>query len=89
MASYSLQITRTAERQIEALPAADRRLVVAAIQGLSIEPRPRGCRKLLGQRDVFRLRVRRYRVIYSVDDEAITVLVLKVGHRKDVYRDLE
>ncbi|MFZ5471853.1 MAG: type II toxin-antitoxin system RelE family toxin [Myxococcota bacterium] len=89
MAVYRLKITRSAERQIESLPSADRRAVVTAIQGLAVDPRPRACRKLQGSRDAFRLRVRRYRVIYVVDDATITVLVLKVGHRKDVYRDLD
>ena len=89
MASYRIAITRTAERQIGELPVPDRRAVVIAVQALAMEPRPRGCRKLQGQGDVFRLRVRRYRVIYTIDDAQIAVLVLKVGHRKDIYRGIE
>lgn len=87
MANYRIEIARTAERQIEALPSADRGAVVRAIQALAAEPRPRGCRKLRGAEDVFRIRVRRCRVLYSVDDRTVLVIVLKVGHRKDVYRD--
>ena len=53
---------------------------------LAIEPRPRGARKLAGYDDVFRVRTGRYRVIYSVEEDRLVVLVLKIGHRKDVYR---
>jgi mRNA interferase RelE/StbE len=80
-----VQIVRSAERQIETLPERDRRLVLAAIQGLALEPRPYGCRKMKGS-DSWRLRVGRYRIIYDIDDFNVVVLVLKVGHRKDVYR---
>lgn len=69
------------------LAAADRARTVSAIQSLAGEPRPRGCRKLTGTNDVYRIRVRRYRVLYSIDDRRVAVLVLKLGHRKDVYRD--
>lgn len=86
MAVYRVLVAATAERQIESLQDADRRAVVAVIQSLAFEPRPRGCRKLRGQTATFRVRVGRYRVLYDVGDSTLTVLVLKVAHRKDVYR---
>ena len=52
---------------------------------LSDDPYPRGARKLLGYDDVFRIRVGTYRVLYSVSEAEVVVIVLKVGHRKDVY----
>jgi mRNA interferase RelE/StbE len=62
------------------------RRVSAAMLSLASEPRPRGCRKLLGYDDVFRLRVGRYRLLYSVSDDTVVIVILRVGHRRDVYR---
>jgi mRNA interferase RelE/StbE len=56
------------------------------IQALAINPRPVGCRKLEGYEATFRIRVGRYRILYDVLDERLVVIVLKVGHRRDVYR---
>ena len=86
MATYSVEVTSTAERQIRRLARADQIRVVRAIQALGRDPRPPGCRKMTGLDEVFRLRIGRYRVIYSVADRVLTVIVLKVGDRKDVYR---
>ena len=58
----------------------------SGIQALATEPFPHGIRKLTGADDVYRLRVGRYRVLYTVEAGRLVVLVLKVGHRKDVYR---
>ena len=86
MASYSVEVSSTAERQIRRLPRDDQIRVLRVIQALETEPRPPGCRKLAGYGDVFRVRVGRYRVLYSIADARLTILVLKVGERKDVYR---
>ncbi len=55
------------------------------IESLATEPRPPGCRKLVGASDHYRLRVGNYRIIYRVDDGKVTVLVLLLGHRREVY----
>lgn len=60
--------------------------VVAAIEALADEPRPRGSRKLAGFDDVYRIRVEAYRVIYGVEKYVVTITILKLGHRRDVYR---
>lgn len=57
-----------------------------AIVALAETPRPPGCRKLTGYEDVFRIRVGRYRILYSIEEDRVLVIVLKVGHRRDVYR---
>ncbi len=85
MASYSVRIRRTASKEIEALPLPDRRRVVSRIQGLAADPRPRGCEKLSGE-EKYRLRQGAIRVVYEIDDSDLVVMVVKVGHRKDVYR---
>ena len=85
MASYELEISRTAEKQLRRLARDDRARVVRAMFRLSDDPYPRGARKLLGYDDVFRIRVGTYRVLYSVSEAEVVVIVLKVGRRKDVY----
>ncbi len=86
MAKYDIEVSATAERQLRRLPRRDQLRVLKAIIRLAEEPRPTGCRKLSGYTDVFRIRVGRYRVIYSVSDRRLVVIVLKLGHRKDIYR---
>ncbi len=85
MASYSLQIKRSAVKEVEALPLKDRRRIVRKIQALARNPRPEGCEKLSGQ-DKYRLRQGDYRILYSVDDAAEAAVIVKIGHRRDVYR---
>ncbi|HET6577631.1 MAG TPA: type II toxin-antitoxin system RelE/ParE family toxin [Gemmatimonadales bacterium] len=85
MASYSLLIKPSAVKELEALPLKDRRKIVGRIQGLASEPRPHGSEKL-SSLEQYRVRQGDYRVVYSVDDDTRTVLVVKVGHRRDVYR---
>ena len=86
MASYRVEITASAEKALAGLPKADLARVVRAIAALSAVPRPAGCRRLKGHQDVYRIRVGLYRVLYTIDDRRIIVVVLKLGHRKDVYR---
>ena len=85
MAAYRILIKKSAEKEIIALPRGDRVRVVARISSLAENPRPEGSQRLSG-RDAYRLRVGRYRVIYTIADAVLVVEVIKVGHRKDVYR---
>ncbi len=85
MASYELLITRSAARELEELPAKDRRRIAAKIRGLATVPRPEGTEKLSGE-EKYRLRQGDYRVPYAIDDGARTVTIMKIGHRRDVYR---
>ncbi len=86
MTRYDIEISETAEKQLKKLQRGDQRRVARAIVALADEPRPRGSRKLSGYNDVFRIRVGRYRVTYSVSGNRLIVIILKIGHRKDVYR---
>ena len=85
MASYSLLIKPSAVKELETLPPKDRRRLITRIEGLAKAPRPHGCEKLTGV-EQYRVRQGDYRVVYSVDDERRIVLIVKVGHRPDVYR---
>ncbi len=86
MARYSLEIARTAEKQLRKLPADARTRVVRSMLALGEEPYPTGFRKLTGYDDVFRIRVGVYRVLYSVSGRRLVIIILKIGHRKDIYR---
>jgi mRNA interferase RelE/StbE len=85
VASYSVRITRSAEKEIARLPVAIRRLVVLRIGALATEPRPHGSQKLADD-DKYRIRQGDYRVVYTIRDAIVTVTVVRVAHRSDVYR---
>jgi len=86
MASYRIEVSATAEKQIRKLRREDQLRVLRAIRDLAGESRPSGSRKLRGYDDVFRIRIGTFRVIYSVEKDRLLILVLKVGHRRDIYR---
>jgi len=85
MASYSVFIVPVAEKQIASLQKRELRQVVAAIRSLADDPRPHGCEKL-SSLEKYRIRVGDYRVVYTIDDAIVRVVVVRVGHRRDVYR---
>lgn len=86
MVRYNIEISRTAEKRLKKLNRRDQRRVARAILALADDPRPQGSRKLTGYDDVFRIRVGRYRVLYSVSGKKLVIIILKIGHRKDVYQ---
>ena len=85
MASYKLLIKPSAGKDLEAVPRKDRARIIERISELASDPRPSGSEKLSGD-DRYRVRQGAYRVVYSVDDATRIVIVVKIGHRKDVYR---
>jgi len=86
MTEYRIEVSATAERQIRKLSGRYQQRVINVIKQLGVEPRPRGCRKLQGYDDVYRLRTGVFRILYSVEDGRLLILVMKVGHRKGIYR---
>ena len=86
MARYRIRISRSAEKALKKLPRDARERIVPAIVGLGENPFPPGVRKLLGYDDVFRVRVGNYRILYSISELELIIIVLKIGHRGDVYR---
>lgn len=85
MASYNVRIKRSAARELEAVPLKDRRRLVARIEALRTDPRPVGVQKLTGE-EKYRLRQGDYRVLYEILDQDLLVTVVRIGHRRDVYR---
>lgn len=83
---YAIQMVASAARALQKMPNATRVRIARAIDGLAEDPFPPNVRKLQGEEHAYRIRVGDYRVIYDVLHEQVVVLVLRVGHRKDVYR---
>lgn len=81
---YTVIIKRTAQKQILSLPKIYYDKVKKAIFALETNPRPVGCVKLTGSDDVYRIRVGIYRIVYSIEDGQLTIIVFDVEHRKDV-----
>jgi mRNA interferase RelE/StbE len=86
MAAYRVVLTPAAERQLGKLSSQAREMIAAALVALGRNPRPPGCSKLSGADDLWRIRVRQYRVIYQILDDQLIVVIVKIGDRKDVYR---
>jgi mRNA interferase RelE/StbE len=84
--AYTLQFKPLALRQLEKLPRDVQKRLAAKIETLRADPFPPGCKKMEGVPDVWRIRAGDYRVVYQVHRGILLVLVLTVGHRKDVYR---
>jgi mRNA interferase RelE/StbE len=83
---YRVSIKRSAVKEIEAIPQKkERQRIIQRIGQLAKDPRPTGSKKLSGH-DRYRIRQGSYRIVYSIEDNELVVVVVKVGHRKDVYR---
>jgi mRNA interferase RelE/StbE len=85
MASYEIEITRTAEKQLRRLSRGDQQRLARAMLALGDDPLPRGARKLAGYDDVFRIRIGAYRILYSLARKRLVILILEVGHRREVH----
>jgi mRNA interferase RelE/StbE len=85
MAAYSLFFKESVQKDLDGIPKKDLRKILSRVKSLAGDPRPQGCEKLTGQ-DRYRLRQGRYRIVYAVQDEERAVTIVKVGHRKDIYR---
>ena len=83
--SYTVEIVRSAVRNLNKIPVDDRNRIIDAIRGLADNPRPPGCRKLTG-REAWRVRIGSYRVIYEIHDSRLTVLIVAAGKRSEIYR---
>ncbi|MEX1231719.1 MAG: type II toxin-antitoxin system RelE/ParE family toxin [Planctomycetaceae bacterium] len=82
---YDLIIKSSAEKEMDRLSARVRGRIVAALEKLRSNPRPRGCLKLKGDDELWRIRVGDYRVIYTIQDDVLIVMVVRVALRRDVY----
>jgi mRNA interferase RelE/StbE len=86
--TYSVFFHPAAKRELSRLLPADQRRVLAEITSLTDNPRPRGCAKLAGFRNVWRIRVGAYRVVYRIGNAELIVEIIRIAHRREVYRGL-
>ena len=85
--TYRIEIIKAAARQLEVLPESTGKRIDTKIRALAANPRPPGAKTLQGREGVhLRIRVGDYRVVYHIDDRALLVLVVRIGHRREVYR---
>ncbi|HWZ65321.1 MAG TPA: type II toxin-antitoxin system RelE/ParE family toxin [Patescibacteria group bacterium] len=85
---YKIQYKKSVEKDLRKLPAIQLKPIVTKISILSTNPRPNGSVKLRGTSDLFRIRHSDYRIIYQIRDEKLIILVIKVGHRREIYKDV-
>jgi mRNA interferase RelE/StbE len=88
MARYTIDVTRPAEKQIRALDPQVRARIEKTIDALAENPRPHGCQKMHGYENLYRARTGDWRVVYEIRDNVLLVLVVAVGHRREIYRGL-
>ena len=85
MAAYKIYFRASVEKDFASIPRSDVKKILQRIKTLAENPRPPGCERLTGQ-ERYRVRQGRYRIVYSIHDDELTVWIVKVGHRKDIYR---
>lgn len=85
MSKYQIRLAQSVAKKLSKLPADIENRIIDSVQCLIYDPRPSGCKKLKGQ-DGYRIRVGDYRVIYQIKDNILTVFILDIGHRKDIYQ---
>ena len=89
MNHYKIEFDRRVKSDLKSVPTQDIKRIKAAISHLSSNPRPPGCKKLKGKKhEYFRIRVGNYRVVYTIEDEVLLIIVVRVGHRKEIYQNL-
>ena len=86
MSDYSINFVRSARKELERLTSREVSRIFARIEALTKDPRPKGCQKLVGESKLWRIRIGDYRVIYSIDDQTMSIDIMQVRHRSDVYR---
>ncbi len=84
--AYTIEFAASALREFNALERATQRRIATRIDALASNPFPAGVKKLQGKTDLYRIRIGDYRVLYRVDGKRVLIVILKVGHRRDVYR---
>ena len=82
---YKLFIEKSAQKELSKIPRSDQDRIINSVHNLAEKPRPSGVKKLSG-RDAWRLRVGNYRVIYEIHADKLVILIISIGHRKDIYR---
>jgi mRNA interferase RelE/StbE len=85
MAKYRIEIKKSAVKELNKLQPQDLKIIIQKIQDLADDPRPTGCKKLTGD-EKYRIRSGQYRILYKIEDDVLVIYIVKIAHRRDVYR---
>ena len=85
MDEYRIEIKKSAAKELEKIKGKDQERIIARIRGLAQDPRPTNSKKLSGE-EKYRIRQGNYRILYQIFDDIVLVVVVKIGHRRDVYK---
>ncbi len=85
MTVYEVLLSKAARKQLDSLPTFIHNKIIEDIYRLAEVPRPAGCKKLKGYKNAYRIRVGNYRIIYEPVDKVLLILVVAIGHRKEIY----
>jgi mRNA interferase RelE/StbE len=85
VANYKILIKPSAVKELKKIPKKELKKITDRIQALSSDSRPPGCEKLAAQ-NAYRIRQGTYRIIYTIEDDKLIILIIKIGHRRDIYR---
>jgi mRNA interferase RelE/StbE len=85
MAKYKIEIKKSAEKELNNSPHNDLKKIIQEITNLAENPRPSDCKKLTGE-EKYRIRSGKYRIFYLIEDNILMVYIIKIGHRRDIYR---
>ncbi|WP_019509130.1 type II toxin-antitoxin system RelE/ParE family toxin [Pleurocapsa sp. PCC 7319] len=89
MSRYRIEFDRRVKKDLRSISAKEIQRIKMAIAKLAENPRPFGCKKLKGENnEYFRIRVGNYRVIYTVEDNVLLIVIIRVGHRQEIYDNL-
>lgn len=83
---YEIEFSKIAEKQFDSIPKTEQKKIVKKIEKLASNPVPMGSEKLKGSDDIYRIRQGDYRILYTILEKKLIVLILKIGHRREVYR---
>lgn len=86
MTAYQVLLSKAARKQLNTLPVFIHNKIIEDIAALANTPRPPGCKKLKGQKNAWRIRIGDYRIIYEIADNQLRILVVAIGHRKNIYK---
>ena len=88
MGSYNIEWKSSAKKELRRLPKKTIENIIAAVEKLSSDSRPGGSKKIIGTEHTYRQRIGDYRIVYSIESNRLIIEIIRVGHRKDVYRNI-
>ena len=86
---WQIEIDKNAQKSLKKIPDPYKSNIIETIDSLNNQPRPYKCKKLKSKSNLWRLRVGPYRIVYQIKDKKMFILIIRIGHRSDVYRGLD